>query len=310
MPLDLSGVGDAAGEAWLWFNTSRVAATAAAAGATAAVFGAVAAVRSFGQTRRDSKARSRPIIAAELRDVPYVDATQVLVIKNYGSTMARNVRVAFEPAIVIPDDGTKYIAKFLVARYSKPIAVMTPGMELDNIYFSGRAGDDGRWVNREPVPEQVTVTITYETGDERRDTYTDRFPLDTGLIRDRTYVTSSRDPESQAKEALGSLKKLSEGLTDLAKSGRLITKVERQSEAAHQRDAYEKLSNALLPADNDCTAGSPSPEDQLATGSSGSSGGNGVGARDQTPGADGGWRHRFWTRARRTGPQDIGAGGD
>jgi hypothetical protein len=39
------------------------------------------------------------MMAAELRDHPYVKATQLLVIKNYGPSIARNVTVTFDPEI-------------------------------------------------------------------------------------------------------------------------------------------------------------------------------------------------------------------
>ncbi len=48
------------------------------------------------------------------------------------------------------------------------------------------------------MPDQVVVTIAYEGVDGEE--YVDEFPLDTNLIRQRTYVTSSRAPESQTKE--------------------------------------------------------------------------------------------------------------
>lgn len=150
------------------------------------------------------------MVAAELRDDPYAKATQILVIKNYGLSIARNLRVSFDPPIPDPDDLSSSVTPFLKNRYAKPIPVFTPGMELDNVYFSGQPGGEGKWVNAEPTPEQVTVILRYES--DEGDEFEDHFPLDTDLIRDRTYVTSSASPESMMKEIAKSLK----GLHDVA----------------------------------------------------------------------------------------------
>lgn len=179
-----------------WWTTDRVGATAAAVAATAAVFAAVSGLRTLRQNRRDSRARSRPMVAAELRDDPYSDATQIFVVRNYGPSIARNVRVTFDPAIPDPSNPKASGTPFLKRRYAAPIAVMTPGMELDNVYYTGEQVGDTR-VNREPTPEQVTVTITYENDTGHR--FTDEFPLDTNLIRSRTYVESSKSPEARMK---------------------------------------------------------------------------------------------------------------
>ena len=49
-------------------------------------------------------------------------------------------------------------------------------------------------MNKEPTRDQVKVKIIYES--DHDDGYADEFPLDTNLIRGRTYVTSSTSPES------------------------------------------------------------------------------------------------------------------
>jgi hypothetical protein len=195
-----------------WWTTQRVAAGAAVVASGAAVTAATSGVRTFRQNRRDSKARNRPMVAAELREVPYVKGTQILVVRNYGPSIARGVRVTFEPEIPDPDDPSTSVTPFLKRRYANPIPVLTPGMELDNVYFSGQQ-EGGSWVNREPTPEQVTVTIEYEN--DTGDRFKDEFPLDTNLIRNRTYSESSASPEAQMKVLAKSVKTLA----DLAARG-------------------------------------------------------------------------------------------
>ena len=192
-----------------WWTTARVAALAAAIAASAAVAGATSGVRTFRQTRRDSRARSRPMVAAELRDHPYADATQILVVRNYGPSIARNVRVTFDPPIPDPDNPAESGTPFLKARYANPLAVLTPGMELDNVYFSGRQ-QGSTWVNYEPTPDQVTVRIEYE--DDEGNEWTDDFPLDTNIIRNRTYTVSSKDPDEQRKALLKAVQGIEKAL--------------------------------------------------------------------------------------------------
>ncbi len=197
--------------AWLsdfldWWTAPKAGATAAAVGASSAVVAATSGVRTLRQNRRDSRSRSRPMMAAELRDHPHVRATQLLVVKNYGPSIARNVTVTFDPAIPDPPHPATSMTPFLKNRYATPIAVMTPGMELDNIYFSGERDSTEGWVNREPTPAKVTVTIAYENDNGHQ--FTDDFPLDTRLIRDRTYTSSSTSPEALMEDAAKSLKGL------------------------------------------------------------------------------------------------------
>lgn len=195
------------GDFFDWWTTQRVSATAAVVATAAGVTAATSGVRTLRQNRRDSKSRSRPMVAAELREVPYVKGTQILVVRNYGPSIARKVRVRFDPEIPDPADPSTSVTPFLKRRYANPIPVLTPGMELDNVYFSGEA-EGGSWVNREPTPEQVTVTITYEN--DAGDEFTDEFPLDTNLIRNRTYTESSGSPDAQMKVLAKSAKTLAD----------------------------------------------------------------------------------------------------
>src|SRR4051794_36626263 len=104
-----------------WWTTQRVAAGTAVVAAAAAVTAATSGVRTLRQNRRDSKARSRPMVAAELREIPYVKGTQILVVRNYGPSIARNVRVKFDPEIPDPDDPSTSVTPFLKRRYAKPV---------------------------------------------------------------------------------------------------------------------------------------------------------------------------------------------
>lgn len=81
-------------------------------------------------------------------------------------------------------------------------------MVLENIYLTrDRPGGE----NLEPTPEQVVVRIAYEGPDGHR--YEDEFPLDTELLKTHTHITSSGSPDSLAKEAVKSLKKIEQALS-------------------------------------------------------------------------------------------------
>ena len=91
-------------------------------------------------------------------------------------------------------------------------------------------------MNRKPTPEQVKVTITYEN--DAGDEFTDEFPLDTNLIRNRTYTESSGSPDAQMKV----LAKSAKTLADLA------VRAERRQQAAEA--AQHRTANGTNRAGN------------------------------------------------------------
>jgi hypothetical protein len=194
-----------------------IAASAAIISAGAATWSSRNGNRTLRRAELDSQARSRPSVVAELRDEPYARATQLLVIKNYGPSVARDVAVTFDPPL--PDPSSSIVGEsttpFLKSRYAKPIAVLAPGAELDNIYFAGKQSSDGSgWVNFEPLPDKVTVTIRYAAPDDCQ--YTDEYRLDVGVIRNKTYVSGGTlHPATQAKERLVTLKKIEKSLHNI-----------------------------------------------------------------------------------------------
>jgi hypothetical protein len=198
-------------------NPAWVTAAAAAAGVLVALVAAITGLRSLRQLRTDSRERSRPMMAAELRKPPYTRGIQLLVIRNYGPSIARNVKVTFDPPIPepIPERAAESVSPFIMRRYTNPIPAVTPGMELTNIWFSGRL-EGNEWVNVERTPPQFTVTIAYDGPDGFP--YKDSFPLDTDLIRGETYMSSSADPDNQIKEIGKSLTKIEKSLTHITRT--------------------------------------------------------------------------------------------
>src|SRR6266545_3644043 len=74
-----------------------VTAVGTAAMAVAIIVTAVIARRTLNATHDDSRARTRPIMIAELRRELLSHGTVLLVLKNLGASVAKNVTVRFEP---------------------------------------------------------------------------------------------------------------------------------------------------------------------------------------------------------------------
>lgn len=103
-----------------------------------------------------------------------------LIIKNSGASLARDVKVSFDPPLPTDEksrDGQRNVAALINKRYSDPIPVWVPGRAMENFYWVRDVttpDDDPESVDG--VPREVTVTISYRA-DQRKHTYTDQFPL-------------------------------------------------------------------------------------------------------------------------------------
>jgi len=196
-----------------------VAASAAVISSVAAAWSVRNGNRTLKRAELEGQARSRPMVTAELREPPLSDRSLLLIIRNYGPTVARNVVITFDPPLPdpSPEQAETSLAPFLKARYEKPIPVLTPGMELDNIYFTGQPSADGSGLkNAEELPDQVTVRIEYDATDGAR--YTDTYPLDVDIFRNRTYASyNSRHYSERLKTIEQALKGISTAIRALSK---------------------------------------------------------------------------------------------
>jgi hypothetical protein len=221
---------------WIAASAAIVSAVAAFTSAGAAVWSARNGNRTLRRAELDSQARTRPSVVAELRNEPHARATQLLVIKNYGPTVARDIVVTFDP--LLPDPPSEIASQsttpFLKSRYAEPIPVLAPGTELDNIYFSGKNAGGSGWANFEPLPDKVTVTISYLAPDGRR--YVDEYRLDVGIIRNKTYVSGGTlHPVTQRKEHLDTLKKIQGSLGKIEK---VLEQLARDQRRDRQSDRH------------------------------------------------------------------------
>ena len=199
-------------DVWQWVSTWNGAVTALATVITAA-FAAFALIRAT----HDSRDRSRPYVIAEFRHAEHSDTALDLQIRNAGASMARDVTVTFDPPLSVPEGFGPNVTVHTMRRYQAPLPCLAPSQTLRNVWWSGRTGAGNKLVNAEPTPNQVTITVTYR-GDRRRwRPYVDQFPLDTQVMLDETYSTSSTSIKGRLKTIDMSLGAASTALATIAK---------------------------------------------------------------------------------------------
>ncbi|MCF6386543.1 hypothetical protein L2K20_06130 [Mycobacterium sp. MBM] len=158
----------------------------AAFGAIATVATAVVAIWTLIALKQDSADRTRPVIVAELRHAVLSRYSEFLV-RNVGQSVARNVRVEFDPPLPGPDSAVPgVLTPFLQRRYSRVIPTFAPGMVMDNYYQD--AEDPS-----EPLPEDFAVRISYSDGHGRE--FVDTYELTLGTLNDQTAGYPSNDDE-------------------------------------------------------------------------------------------------------------------
>lgn len=183
-------------------------------GAIAGIAAALVAMAALVSAAFDSRARSQPMVTAELRPAVDNDQAAELVLTNLGTTPARGVTVRFEPEIVLPDNVDQRFAQFIVRRYSSPTPVLNPGQKLSNIWWSGKDVGAEMLVNREPLPDGITVYVSYRGRGRRR--LNDSFPLTMDSLKLTTVSVSSTSTKGRIKSIDASLKKLAEKMAVIA----------------------------------------------------------------------------------------------
>ena len=158
-----------------------VTAVFTAAMAVAIIVTAIYARRTLVATKDDSRARTRPALAAYLERELLSHGTILLVIKNFGPSSAADVRVSFDPpapdkVAELPDSDIK---KWLYLRFAEPVPVWAPGWSTSNVIRTGQ----------DPM-EPFIVMASYLGPDRTR--YEDRFVLHPDHILKETSSTPSK----------------------------------------------------------------------------------------------------------------------
>jgi hypothetical protein len=179
---------------WHWWTTARVAAAAAGVGGTMAVVTGSTAVRTLRHNREAMQRSTRPMMTATLR--PSGSDTAALAVTNAGQSFARNVSVSFDPPLPIHDhtaDGDRSVIPFVRHRYSKPVAVWTPGYTARNEFYvlSDERDEAGFRTNVDGISHDTVIVFDYTDDDGNR--YSDRLPLDPTLIQGETWSVTRRN---------------------------------------------------------------------------------------------------------------------
>lgn len=176
-----------------------------AAMAIAVIATAIYARRTLHATRDDSRARTRPMLAAYLERELLASGTILLVIKNFGKSAATDVDVAFDPPSppvdqvdAMPDSEMK---KWLYGRFAEPVPVWVPGWSTNNVVRSRSAAAE------ELAPFTVVLSYTGPDGTRYAD---ERFLLSPPSILKETTSDPSKttDPIVLAQQGIAALQAL------------------------------------------------------------------------------------------------------
>lgn len=167
--------------------------------AAAVIVTAIYARGTLRATREDSRARTRPVMIAELVPEHLSHGTTLLLVRNAGASVASDVTVTFDPAPpadvdALPDTD---MWKWLYQRYSQPVPTWAPGWTLSSVI---RAGHD-------PL-DPVSVTLSYRGPDGYY--YSDVYALQPDHVMKATSSTPSKvtDPVKLDQQKISALQAL------------------------------------------------------------------------------------------------------
>jgi hypothetical protein len=150
---------------------NRVAGFGAVLQALVVAAAAIFAKGQVDEARRAREARDRPFVAVDFQLGPTHGAVH-LNISNTGSTLARNVRMRFDPEVTRTFDESVRLADTSLIKDGIP--TLPPGRVISLLF-------DSVIQRRPPHPDSYEVTLTYE-GD-RGFVYHDLFVLDIAIYR-------------------------------------------------------------------------------------------------------------------------------
>ena len=202
---------------WLRWLVDLLGPYAGVISALATAATAVIAIVALGSTARDSRERSRPMIFAMFREAEHSDSSFDLVVKNFGTSAARDLVVEFDPPLT-EEERKDELTDFVAKRYDNPIPLLPPGSELTNTWWGGgiTPGGGNELTNQLNTPDEVAVSVSYKGNRFRR--YCDKFTLSADTIKLKTYSVSSTSMP-------GRMKTIAESWTSIA----------HQSKATHSR---------------------------------------------------------------------------
>lgn len=183
---------------WLVANAGVVEAIATVAAAVVAIVGIAVAVI-------DAKNRNAPVVIPFFRRAKDNYFAIEFVVRNFGQTPARNVKLEFDPALLADEsDGT--MGHLIPRRYAKTISVLAPTQEQSNIWFYPKIVGNRVEGNRTTLPDSVEVTVTYRGNRLRQ--FKEVFDLDLNVVKEGSDSVSSDSFPGRMKSIDASLKDL------------------------------------------------------------------------------------------------------
>jgi hypothetical protein len=176
------------------YSPEQVSAFWAGVTAIAALITGVIAVVTLLAIRQDSRDRTRPVIVADLLPELFTPSTSELVVQNVGQSVAKEIRVTFEPAIT---EEMGELVAYVARRYSRVIPTMGPGRRLSNIYAHMKPGTG---LADEDVPHHLVVDISYK--DAHGYAYRDRYGLTLDTLLGETNSNPSNTDEAGMRRRL------------------------------------------------------------------------------------------------------------
>lgn len=180
-----------------------------------AIITAYLALQSMKQARDIEQRANRPMMVAEIM-APGEELEEVgLRVRNAGKTVARNVRVSFDPPLPEPDleqlnmrSDSHYYATNMEAITSifddRVFLTWTPGMEVNAKYWAAPK-DFNPWQplpdSAEGVPPEQKVIVDFE--DEPGNAYRDEYVLDIHTVLGLRFKDSEFKKTRKAVEAAG-----------------------------------------------------------------------------------------------------------
>ncbi|WP_146751997.1 hypothetical protein [Microbacterium sp. SMR1] len=203
--------------------------------AFAAIITAVIAVVALASTARDSRERSRPLVMALFREAEHSDSSFEFVVRNYGTSAARDLTVTFDPPFS-EEQRQDGLTDTLAKRYDRATPILPPGSELTNVWWAGgvTTTSHNELVNHMKTPDEVTVSVSYKGNRWRR--YSDTFTLHVDAIKLTTTSVSSTSMPGRMKTLAESAKKIAD---ELRATNRQLREIERRlpSEDRENEDA-------------------------------------------------------------------------
>lgn len=194
------------------------------------------------ESRRLREAQAQPYVVVSLELDPNVRPAVNLVIRNIGTTVARNVHLSFNPPLVSSLDEPGSDIKVTDWRALKGIPSLVPGQTMSTLFdilitrYEGMA--DG---SKYPAETEVTVTYMGEVGKDKQHSYT--YLLDFSVFYNgHSFGTKSL---SDGVEELGQIRKVVESWDERGSLRTLVKGLDesREEHAAQYKDYLERHSS-------------------------------------------------------------------